>query len=115
MINEFFEREHLIPKRHIEKHELKSFKLRQIRYQWRTLMVLEYKTRRNQFDDEFWKIQRNESLSYEERSQHRKEVIDRKSELRKIRSRQPLSCAWCGNRWEDLYYNYHGAMWLCPY
>ncbi len=61
----------------------------------------------------FFVLYKDESLTYEHRSEKHREVDMKRQQLQLMERKYPISCSICGDRMENLVWNPIQHQWLC--
>ena len=92
---------------------MKNVKLRNIRYNLRTILRLAFDEQINFFNEKIFAVQNLEKLDFAERQVKHRDLLRRKDALILQKQQYPINCSICGDRMEDLIFNPSISSWRC--
>ncbi len=92
---------------------LKNSRLRKVRYELRTLLLLLFEDKKREINLRMGEIRTDDSLSYDGRGEKLKKLLKERENLILSASQHPINCSFCGSREEDLIYQLENHMWVC--
>ena len=94
-------------------HSLKNPTLRKIRCGFRSLLHLLYRKAVDNYLIEFSNVQKDKTLSYDQRRKKLREIREQEEELVSAHRTSPLGCGWCSERMDDLVFSPKHQNWFC--